>query len=245
MTGHYGVKPLKIIQFFEELCTQLNIDWSDITENDLFSETELARWLSTAYREAVARHPWPFTEGREEISSVSGQEKYDYPTNIKTGSLRYLTVNDKRYKKLLFEDYLIHLEDYTSCEEKLFSERNRIIYVNYNATDFGNSIVCYGQVEVTGSVTSATTSTVFTEAEPEADEAILKLAHSKALASDKMKNPTRARIEKAEAFQILDEVWQRIVEKRHTYRTKERPLFKRVDVLSGRYEDELYKRDQF
>lgn len=231
--------------FFEELCSKLNIDWSDIANNDLFSETELVRWLSLSKDEAVARHPWPFTEGREELTSVAGQEKYDYPTNMKTGSLRYLTVNDKRYKKLLFEDYLTHLEDYSSCNEKIFSERNRIFYVNYNATDFGNTIVCYGQVEVTGSVSSATSSSVFTMAEPEADEAIVKLAYSKALASDKMKNPAKARLERMEAFEILDGIWQRIIEKRHTYRTKERPLFKRINVLKGRYEDELFKRDQF
>ena len=233
------------MNYFEELCSQLGIDWSDIGQNDLFSETELVRWLNIAKNEAVARHPWPFTEGREEIASVAGQETYNYPTNMKSDSLRYLTVNDKRYEKLTFEDYLTYKEDYPSGTDRVYSDRNRTIYINVLATDFTNSIVCYGQVEVTGAIDSTTSSTVFTTAEPEGDEAIVKLAYAKALGSDKIKDPSRAIKERAEAFQILDDIWGRIKEKAHTYRTKNRSLFKRVDVLEGRYEDELYKRNQF
>ena len=231
--------------YFEEFCSKLNIDWSDLVNNELFTETELVRWLTLSYQEACARHPWPFTEGREEIASVASQEKYNYPTNMKSDSLRYLTVNDKRYEKLLFEDYLIYREDYSTGTDKCFSDRNRIIYINYLATDFGNSIVCYGQVEVTGTISSATTTSVFSMAEPEADEAVAKLAYSKALASEKMKNPSGGLKEKAEAFEILDGIWQRIQEKQHTYKTKNRTLFSRIDVIRGKYEDEIYNRLQF
>lgn len=231
--------------FFEELCSRLNIDWSDIENNDLFSETELARWLTSAKDEAVARHSWPMTEIKREITSVSGQEEYDYPTDLKSDSIRYLTVNDKRYQKLLFEDYLRYREDYSSGSKKFFSDRARIIYVNYLADDFGNSIVVYGQVEVTGSVDSATTTSVFTIAEPEGDEAIIKLAYSRALASEKMKNPAKARIERMEAFEILDDIWQRISEKQHTYQTEDRPMFKRMNVLEGGLWGDSADPDQF
>ena len=231
--------------FFEEFCSRLNIDWSDIQNNDLFSETELARWLTQGRNEASARHPWPMTEGREEIASASSTEKYDYPTNVKSDSIRYLTINDKRYEKLLFEDYLKYKEDYDSGSKKYFSDRNRVIYVNYLADDFGNSIVVYAQVEVAGTISSATTSSVFTAAEPEADEAIVKLAYSKALASEKMKNPTKSRKERTEAFETLDGIWKKIAEKQHTYQTKNTSMFKRINILKGGFEDDLRSRNQF
>ena len=231
--------------FFEELCSKLNIEWSDIQNNDLYSETELTRWLTLAKQQAEARHPWQFTEGRHEITSVAGQEKYDVPTHFKTGRLRYATVNDKRYTKMIFEEYMRHLEDYADSTSKIFSERNRIMYFNYNATDFGNSIVVYGQVEVTGSVSSATTSTVFTAGEPEADEAIIKLGYSYALSSDKNKEPARSRLERAEAFEILDGIWKRMQEKRHTYQTREEGGgFDRLNILRGGYYSDI-RRDRF
>jgi len=228
---------------FEEFCSKLNIDWDDIINNDLYTITELVRWLQLSYDEAAARHPWPFTEGRLEITS-SG-EKYDYPTNVKSDSLRYLTINDKRYKKLLFEDYLKYKEDYASGSEKVYSDRNRVIYVNHLADDFGNSIVLYAQVHVSGSVNSQTSSTVFTTAEPEGDEAIVQLAYSKALGSEKMKNPTKAQKEKLEALDTLDGIWKRIKEKSHTYQTKDTPMFRRMNILEGGYEDEIRSRYRF
>ena len=225
--------------FFEEFCSKLNLDWSDISNNDLFTETELVRWLTIAKDEAVARHPWPFTEGKESITTVASAETYDYPTNMKSDSIRYLTVNGKRYKKLLFEDYMTYREDYTSGTEKFFTDRNRILYINYLATDFGNSIVCYGQVEVSGSITSASTSSVFSMAEPEADEAIIKLAYSRAFSSEKMKQPQKSRQERIEAFEILDGIWQRIQERQYSYQTKDRPMFERFDVVNGDFYDDL------
>jgi len=231
------------MNLFQEFCAKLNLDWGDISNNDLFSQAELVRWLQSSYEEAAARHSWPFFEGRLEITS-SG-EKYDYPTNVKSDSLRYLTVNDKRYEKLLFEDYLKYKEDYPSGSEKIFSDRNRVIYINYLAEDFGGSIALYAQVHVSGSVASTTSSTVFTAAEPEADEAIVQLAFSKALGSEKMKNPNQASKERSEAFEVLDGIWERIKEKAHTYQTKDTPMFKRMNVLGGGLEDDIRSRNQF
>ncbi len=224
--------------FFEEFCSRLNLDWSDISNNDLFTETELVRWLTMAKDEAVACRPWPFTEGKESITSVSGQEEYNYPTNLKTESIRYLTVNSKRYQKLTFEDYMTYREDYASDTDKYFTDRNRTLYVNYLVSGFSGSIICYGQVEVAGSITSASTTTVFSVAEPEGDEAIIKLAYSKALGSEKIKNLTKSRQEKIEAFEILDGIWNRIKERRASYHTKNKPLFKHFDVLDGDFEGE-------
>jgi len=235
-----------LTNFYEELCSKLNIDWSDVANNDLYTDTELVRWLTLARRAAEARHPWQFTEGRYEVAVTAGQEKYDMPTSFKTGRLRYATVNDKRYTKLIFEEYLRHLEEYSTSTEKIFSERSRTMYFNVSATDFANSIVIYGQVEVSGSVDSTTSTTVFTAGEPEADEAIVKLAYSYALGSDKNKDPGRARIERAESFEILDDIWRRMQEKKHTYQTREEGSgYDRIDVVEGgRYSDSI-KRNQF
>ena len=229
----------------KELSSLLSIDYTDIDNNDLFTLAELKRWINLGKDAAVSRYPWPFTEGRREIATVAGQEKYNYPAGMKSDSIRYLTVNDKRYEKLLFEDFLKYREDYASGTEKLFSDRSRVIHLNYLASDFGSSIVCYGQVIVDDMESTTVSSTVFSYAEPEGDEAVIKLAYSRALASDKLKNLTKARTERIEAFEILDRIWERIKSKQHTYKTKDTSMFKHLNVLEGGYEDELRNRNQF
>lgn len=233
------------MNYFRELCTQLNIDYTDIANNDLFTSTMLIRWLNLSKDEACARHEWPFTEGERDIATTAGKEDYDYPTAMRSDSLRYLTVNDKRYEKLTFEDYLTYREDRSTGTDKFFSDRNRVLYINYLASGFGGSIVCYGQVFVSGAIDSASTTTVFSSGEPEGDEAIVKLAYAKALSSDKMKNPVKGQKERFEAFEILDGIWDRIITKQASYHTKDRPLFKRFNVLKGGYEDELRNPNRF
>ena len=233
------------MHLIKSLCSLLNINWADIDNNDLFSVDDLVNWLELSKNEACARHPWPFTEGERDIATVGSQEEYDYPTAMKSDSLRYLTVNDERYEKLTFEDYLTYKEDYETGTRKFFSDRNRTLYINYLAEDFSNSIVCYGQVYVTDAIDSTSTSTVFSAGEPEGDTAILHLAYAEALGSDKMKNPDKAMKEKLEAFETLDSIWQRIADKQSTYQTKDRPLFKRIDVIEGGIRDELNNPNQF
>lgn len=228
-----------------ELCSRLNIDYTDIDNNDIFTLTELKRWINFGKDQAVSRHSWPFTEGERDIATVSAQEKYDYPSTMKSDSLRYLTVNDKRYDKLLFEDYLKYKEDSPSGTDRVFSDRSRVLYFNVLASDFGNSIVTYGQVTVDDMVSTTVSSTVFSFAEPEVDLAIIKLAYTKALSSDKIKDLQKARVERLEAFEIIDEAWNRIQEKQHTYKTKDTPMFKRIDVVRGTMRDETFKRKQF
>ena len=74
-------------------------------------------------------------------------------------------------------------------------------------------------------VSTTVASTVFSFAEPEGDRAIIQLAYSYALTSDKLKNLTKARVEKAEAFEILDGIWNRIQKRQHTYRIKDTTMF--------------------
>ena len=229
----------------KELSSRLGIDYTDIDNNDLFNLEELKRWINFGKDEAVARHIWPFTEGRREITSVSGQERYDYPSTMKSDSIRYMTVNDDRYDKLIFEDYLKYKEDRSSGNQRLFGDRSRELYINHLASGFGDTIVVYGQVTVDDMDSTTTSVTVFSFAEPEGDEAVIKLAYSKALASNKLKDKPKARIERAEAFETLDGIWDRIRERQHTYRTKDTPMFKRLNVVEGRYEDDLRNRNQF
>lgn len=218
---------------FEELCSKLKIDWSDVSNNDLFTESQLTNWLTIARDLAVARWPWPFTEGRREFTTASGTEKYEYQTDMKTDGIRYLTVNGKRYQKVLFDDYMNYREDYDTGSEKIYTDYNRTIYINYLASGFANSIVAYAQVGITGAVSSAVSTTVFTMAEPEGDDAIVKLAYSMALGSDKKKRPNEAVKERSEAIQILDSIWKRISDDQFSYQTHDRPMWGSFDVLNG------------
>lgn len=230
----------------EELCSRINIDFDDIANNDLFSLVEVKRWINLAKNEAVARHPWPFavTEVKSTATAVANTNEVSYPIGMKSNSIRYLTVGGERYQKVIYEDFLKYLEDYEDGEEKIFSDFARNIHLNSNAFDGGERINIYGEA-IVSDMTGTSETTPFAAAESEGDEAIIKLAYSKALGSEKMKNPTKARKERIEALEMLDGIWKRISGKKHTYQTKDTPLFKRFDVLKGEFEEDISNPNQF
>src|SRR2546423_1292497 len=99
----------------QELSRKLDIDYSNITYNGLFSDTDLGAWIQLGVIDAWDYKPWPFTNGDKIFTTNSDGATngyYDYPADIRVGSIYLLRVGGKEYKKLLFEDYQKYFEDY-------------------------------------------------------------------------------------------------------------------------------------
>jgi hypothetical protein len=215
----------------EHLARKLDITYSDIANNDLFSDDDLAQFIQLGITKAWDYKPWDFSEGSKTATTISDMltSGYaDYPQDIQSGSIYLLKIDGKEYKKLLFQDYLKFLEDYPDATDKLWSEQKRFVFMNPNAYSAGQVLDMYGKL-MPPHLSSGSSILPFSpdtdNQEHSGNEAIVLLGFSEALDSDKKKNPSQAEIERGKAYQILDLLWKPFADSRSTLQSKNRPFF--------------------
>ncbi len=211
----------------QHLSRKLDIDYSDIANNDLFNDTDLAVFIQQAVIKAWDYKPWDFTEGSKTGTTLD-TEYYDYPQDMQTGSIYLLRVNSEEYKKILFQDYLKFSEDYPTATNRIWSEQKRFIFINQNAYTVGESFDLFGKLMppvLSGASDLLPFSPDSDNYEHSGNEAIVLLAYGEALDSEKKKNPQQAEIERGKAYQILDLLWKPFADARASLQSKNRPFF--------------------
>jgi len=223
----------------QHLARKLNIDYADIANNDLFTDTDLEEFIKLGVIKAWDYKPWDFTEGSKTAATVSDMLSSgyaDYPTDFQSGSIYLLRIAGKEYKKLLFQDYLKFREDYPDSAERVWSEQKRFVFINPNAYGVGETMDMYGKL-MPPIPANASDPLPFSpdsdNYEHSGNEAIVLLAYSEALASEKKRNPAQAEIERSKAYQILDFLWKPFSDARSLLQSKNRPFFNTPDFFGG------------
>jgi hypothetical protein len=206
-----------------------------------YTDVIINDWLKQAHNFTTAYKKWPFTEGRVS-TTYTGVEEWNFE-GYKTDSFRMIKIGGKRYEKKNFEDYQTYKEDYPNGTDKIFSDYGRTLFINPLAGGSG-TLTAYGQYLPAELDTSIpTTETIFTPAEEEGNEAIIQLMFSYAKTREKKFNESEYHFKKA--VEILDRIWERHEAEQFAYQTKNREMFKRIDVLGGDYYDDVINEDQF
>lgn len=232
-----------------------------------YTEQIIKDWFDDAHFWAAAMHKWPFTEGRYSTTSASATTNEDgwtalqYPEGFRTDSVRLMTVGGKRFDKKNFYKWQQFIQDNTSDTSKVFTDFNRTVYVNPNASDFSGTVTMWGQINVAEMAydTSSTgvgdpnATTIFTDIENDGNEAILEKMLS--FAYQREKSPTsmvRGKMVSASAFHEslaqakLDAIWKRVAEEQYAYQdTLNEGMFKRFDVTRGGFKEDIFRRDQW
>jgi hypothetical protein len=219
----------------QHLARKLNIDYSDIANNDLFTETDLQVFIQQGVFKAWDYKPWPFTKKVKKATTVS-TEYYDHPTDLMNGSIYRLTVGGKEYKKIIDEDYFKYFEDYSSATDRIWSEVETYIFINQNAYTVGDEFCLFGKkFPITLSATSDLLpfSPTTDNYEHSGNEAVVVLAYAEALASEKKKMYAEAEAERRKAYQTLDVLWKPFAESKALMQSKGRPMFNTPDFLGG------------
>lgn len=221
------------------------------TSQAYYTDAILNAWIDKAHKWAAAQYKWPFTQLKDVTQSFNG-EVYQYPTNFKSNSIRYLQVGGYRLDKLNYADYQIYREEQSNGKERVFTDFQRQYYIN-PYIDVGGTITAWGQATpATLDGTDPTATTVFTYSEEEGNEALVEKCMS--YANTKEKAPVafaRGHLVSASALHdqnaqaILDGIWQRIKDEQFGYQTKYRGMWKRFDVLRTGFRGELNKENQF
>ena len=215
----------------KELCRKLDIDYATIASNQLFSDTDLLEWINLGILRAWDYKPWDFTEWAK--TGAIGASEYtngyiDYPTDFVSGTVWLIKIATKKFRKIRFADFLQYQEDFPSGADKVCAEHRRFIFFNKNACAQGNAVDFYGKKKAT-QVVNATDLFPFSpdtdNNEYSGNQAIVLLAYSEALASDKKKDLNRSVIEEKRAYQILDILWKEFSENRSLDQSKNNPIF--------------------
>jgi hypothetical protein len=209
-----------------DLARKLNIDYSDIANNDMFTDADLAEWINHAVLRAWDYKPWDFSEAL--ATSTTTGSPIAYPTTFVSSSIFLLRVNGKEYTKLAYKDYLKYLECYPSGTDRVWAEYKRSVYINGNAYTVGQTYEFYGKSKATQLSSSGDLMPFSPDTDNQeysGNDAVVLLAYSEALSSEKKKNPSQGQIEEARAYRILDLLWKPFTESHANEQMRGRAMF--------------------
>lgn len=212
------------------LCARLNIDYSKIAQNELFSDSDLSDLIQSAVQTAWAYRLWDFTTDALKFHYVSGSY-FDYPNTFEDRSIWLLTVEDEEWAKTKFKDYKRYLKNNPDATDEIWSEFKRQYHLNTNALTAGDEICVYGKLRAP--TLSAAGDLLPFSPENDNDEnsgnrAIIDFAYAEALASDKKKAYGQAETEKKKAYEKLDILWAPMDERDAVAQHHDRAFFENV-----------------
>lgn len=226
---------MTLLEAKQALARKLDIDYSDITNNDLFSDNDLGDFVQAGVNKAWDYKPWTFKEGDRKTTSVD-DEYYDYPDDFEDESISRLTVAGEEYEKKLFADYQRYFENNPNATDKFWSEHLRFYFINQNAYTVGDEIVVLGTLRAP-TLSSSGDLLPFSYAsdnkENSGNRAIIQLAYAEALSSDKKKNPTQGALEEKRGYGMLDVIWQPMAARKAAEQSKDRPFFDVPDYFAN------------
>ena len=236
---------MTLAEFVSEIQDDLGIS----TVSDFISSPYIKTQVDRANKWACGYKPWPFMETTATDTTTSS-ESYDYPSSFLSDSIFLLKVEQddgtmERYDKINFLDYQKYREDSSSGSDKVFSDFGRKYYINPNpiSSATGRTIQLWG-LKKADTMSSNTDTTPFSDGEVRGEEAIKKYAESIIL-SNKLHKLNEANQKFQEATLLLEQIWNSIATRQSSYQTKDRPMFKRIDILEGAVEDDIYDEDKF
>jgi len=237
-----------MIQTVGDIITEVLVRNNRSTTDGFITDDMLEDWTRMASKWATALHKWPFTEVRDQSTSWSGTEEVAYSSlgvSYRTDSIRFMRIGDKMMQKLNFQDYLIMRENSPESDDRVFTDYNRVLFINPYA-DVSGTLAVFGQYTPSLDPTDLAATTIFSTYDEEGNEAIVEKVSSYLKRREHLTQ--EAEMHDQRAANKLDELWKRIQDEQYAYQTHpdRGGMFERIDIVNGGrlYSDEV-KRDQF
>jgi hypothetical protein len=222
------------------LCRKLNISWSDISNNDLFSSEDIQDYVNQGAMQAYDYEFWDFAEHSKTATLEASDITNGYvafPRDINPSSIYYITINGKEFDKKSFQSYKKYFELQPTATDRFWSEFKRLLFFNVNACSAGHVVDIYGKQSfraLSGDSDLLPFSPDTDNEEYSGNQACILLAYAEALSSDKKKNPSQAKAEYDKATVILDRLSGQIKQGRASEQSKNRPMFNVPDMFPNR-----------
>lgn len=232
---------MTLLEAKQALARKLDINYSDIANNDVFSDTDLLNYINTACYMAWDYTFWDFTEHSKTATLLTGDITAgytNYPNDIQPSSIYYLAIGGKEYKKKLFNGYKRYFETNPTAQDKFWAEFKRLIFFNNQIATAGMVIDIYGKknfVELSGDSDTLPFSPDAVDAQQfSGNDGIVILAYSLALSSEKKMNPSQGAIEEKRAYGIFAVLKAQLESGRATEQPKDTPMFAVPDYYQKR-----------
>jgi hypothetical protein len=228
------------------LCnTKLNISLTDVAagNNALFALQDIIDAINFGLKKAWDYKPWTFTQKAYKTTIPNPYNGYiDYPNDFEDKSVYMIMVNAVSWLgqgngKRNFPDYQKWFSDYPTDNSLIWSEFDRFIFLNANAVLVGQEVDVFGKLRAPTMVNDTDLlpfSPSVDTSQNSGNEAIITLAYSYLLSSEKKKNPTGAVEEEKRAYAILDKVWEPMGERNAEDTPQNRPFFNTGDLFPQR-----------
>lgn len=222
------------------LSRKLNIDWSDIANNDLFSSEDIQDYINQGVMQAYDYKFWDFAEHSKTatLESTDITNGYvAYPNDILPSSIYYVSINAKEYTKRNFTSFKKLLEDQSTSLDKVWAEYKRLLFFNQNTCSAGHVIDIYGK---RGCRTLSNDSDLLPfspdtdNEEYSGNQACILLAYAEALSSEKKKNPGQAKAEFDKATLILDRLAGQMDQGKASEHSPNKPMFDVPNMFPNR-----------
>lgn len=221
------------------LARKLNIDWTDIANNDLFTEEDIEELVNAGAMEAYEFDFWDFAEHSKTATLVSGDITNGYvayPQDILPSSIYYLTVDGKEFNKKNFTSFKKYFEDYSAGTDKIWSEFKRLLFLNKNLISVGSVVDIYGRRGFRALSNDSDLLPFSPDTDNEeysGNQACILFAYAEALGSEKKKNPSQSVTEHKKAEAILSKLSNQLKQGRASEQIKNRPMFVVPDMFKG------------
>ena len=223
--------------------TKLNTSLADIVAgtNQLFSLQDIEDAIQFGCLKAWDYKPWTFTQGKQTVTLTTPlTTPFSYPNTMADESIFLVVVNGVPWSgpqkgKRTFADYQLWLSNYPTDTSLIWSEYGRLIYLNPNACSVGQSADLYGKsrfTKLSGDTDLLPFSPNADANEDSGNQAIIKLAYSFLLASDKKQDFSNSAMQAKEAYADLDILWGIMGEKRAEMQPQNRPMFNTQDMFN-------------
>lgn len=222
------------------LCRKLNISWTDIALNDLFTAEDIQDFVNQGVMQAYDYRFWDFAEHSKTatLDSTDITNGYiAYPNDILPSSIYYLTIDGDEFDKKTFSSYTKYLQNQPEATDQFWAEFKRLIFFNRNACSAGDVIDIYGKQgmrQLSGDNDLLPFSPDSDNEEYSGNQACILLAYAEALASDKKKETGKAEAEIKKAFAILDRLAGQMEQGRVAEQVKDRPMFNVPNMFPSR-----------
>ena len=161
---------------------------------------------------------------------------YDYPSDFLTGSISRLYINGVKYDRKNFQDFLDYVDNVIQGSlapdptKECFAEFGRQFFVYPTVTSAGtNDGLVWGNIQPLA-LSTASSTTIFSNWDDSGNEAILKKAISVAM---ERLDPVFANQQKAEAIQLLTLIWRKVVVQFQKDQRLQHPSFNTIDYFGA------------
>jgi hypothetical protein len=228
------------------LCKELNLDFTDVITNGtntLFAKSDIDGYINDAVKRAWDYKPWTFTEGV--VSGTMGTPSTTpiaYPATFEDESMFLVIVNGIPWigpnnGKRNFAEYMRWLAKFPTDPSLIWTEYARQYYLNPAAYSSGQSYSIYGKLRAT-TLANSTDLLPFSPSsdneENSGNHAIILLAYSDALLSDKKQNIAGGKDQEQRGMMLLDTVWEPMGERKAEKMAEHQPFFNTHDMFNTR-----------